>query len=276
LTLAIEAPGSIGEALELLAAQPGRLIVAGGTDLLPALNSGRLAPRPMLALGRLREIDGAGRTADGGLFIGATLTLDRVAAMAGLLPALARAAAVGPPGVRTAATVGGNLVTARGGDLLPLLTVLDARVGTDSIGGRRSTPIGEFLAGAGRADGLRLRPGELVVGVSLAALPVDAQVERLALPGGGGRAAIALAAARLADGAQVRVAVQVGSGLPVRVPAAEELIAGAPTGSGGPATEQAVAQAAAAVADAVDAGRYLRHAASVCARRMLGRLAGGP
>lgn len=269
MTLAVEAPGSIGEALELLADEPTRLVVAGGTDLLPALNSGQLAPRPMLALGRLGELDGAGRTADGGLFIGARLTLARAQAMAGVLPALARAAAVGPPGVRTAATVGGNVVSARGGDLLPLLTVLDARIETDSVGGRRSTPIGEFLAGAaGRADGPRLRPGELVVGVSLAALPIDAWVERLVLPGNGLRAALAMAAARFADGAGVRVAVQVGTGLPVRVAAAEDVVAGEFARSGHGIDELAVAFAA-AVADVLDAGTYLRHAASVCAGRML-------
>ncbi len=272
MTLAIEAPGSIGEALELLAAEPARLILAGGTDLLPALNSGRLAPRPVLALGRLREIDGAGRTADGGLFIGAGLTLARAQAIAGVLPALARAASVGPPGVRTAATVGGNVVSARGGDLLPLLTVLDARVETDSVGGRRSTPIGAFLAAAGRADGQAgLRPGELVVGVSLAALPVDAQVERLVLPGNGSRAALALAAARFPDEAGVRLAVQVGTGLPTRVAAAEEVVAGQFARSGREIDEATVAGFAAAVAAAVDAGAYLRHAASVCAGRMLRR-----
>ena len=271
MTLAIEAPGSIGEALEMLAAEPARLIVAGGTDLLPALNSGRLPPRPMLALGRLREIDGAGRTADGGLFIGARLTLARAQAMAGILPALARAASVGPPGVRTAATVGGNVVSARGGDLLPLLTVLDAQVETDSVGGRRSTPIGAFLAAPGRADGLRLRPGELVVGVSLAALPVDAQVERLVLPGHGSRAALALAAARFRDEAGVRLAVQVGTGHPMRIAAAEEVVAGQFAQSGRQIDEVTVAGFAAAVAAAVDAGAYLRHAASVCARRMLRR-----
>jgi CO/xanthine dehydrogenase FAD-binding subunit len=186
------------------------------------------------------------------------------------VPALARAAAVGPPGVRTAATVGGNVVSARGGDLLPLLTVLDARVETDSVGGRRSTPIGEFLAGVGRADEPGLRPGELVVGVSLAALPVDAAVERLVLPGNG-RAALAMSAARFADRAGVRVAVQVGTGIPVRVTAAEDVVAGEFAGSGHGIDELAAAFAT-AVADLLDVGAYLRHAASVCARRMLCRL----
>ncbi|HEX3825791.1 MAG TPA: FAD binding domain-containing protein [Sporichthyaceae bacterium] len=274
MTLAIEAPGSIGEALELLAAEPARLIVAGGTDLLPALNSGRLPPRPMLALGRLREIDGAGRTADGGLFIGAGLTLARAQAMAAVLPALARAASVGPPGVRTAATVGGNVVSARGGDLLPLLTVLDARVETDSVGGRRSTPIGAFLTAAGRADGLSLCPGELVVGMLLPALPIDAQVERLVLPGNGSRAALSLAVARFADEAGFRLAVQVGTGLPMRVAAAEEVVAGQFARSGRGIDDVTVTGFAAAVAAAVDAGAYLRHAASVCARRILSRMVG--
>jgi CO/xanthine dehydrogenase FAD-binding subunit len=270
--LAVEAPGSVGEALELLASEADRMIVAGGTDLLPALNSGRLAPRPMLALGRLREIDGAGRTADGGLFIGARLTVGRLAALAELLPALARAASFGPPGVRTAATIGGNVVSARGGDLLPLLMVLDAHVETDSVAGRRSVRIGQFLTGAGQAEGSRLRPGELMVGVSVAALPGAAQVERLVLPGTGSRAALALAAAFDADFAVVRVAAQVGAGTPVRVPGAEELLVGGGCRPGGAVAAGTLAGFGAAVADAVDGSRYLRHAAAVCARRMLQRL----
>jgi CO/xanthine dehydrogenase FAD-binding subunit len=150
--------------------------------------------------------------------------------------------------------------------------VLDARVETDSVGGRRSTPIGAFLAAAGRADGMRLRPGELVVGILLPVLPVDAQVERLVLPGSGSRAALALAAARFADEAGVRVAVQVGTGLPTRIAAAEEVVAGEFARSGRGIDEVTVAGFAAAVADAVDAGPYLRHAAAVCARRMLCRM----
>jgi CO/xanthine dehydrogenase FAD-binding subunit len=250
LTLAIEAPGSIGEALELLAAEPTRLVIAGGTDVVPALNAGRLLPRPMLALGRVREISGAGRTADGGLFLGARLTLAQLRTLGAVLPALARAAAVGPPGVRTAATVGGNVVSAAGGDLLPLLVVLDAHVQMDSVGGRRSVPIAEFLASSGRADRPRLRPGELVVGVWIPTLNVDAQVERLVLPGSGSRAALALAAARDPGDAWIRIAVQVGDGLPVRaVAAAAEIVD--------------------AVGPLVEGDPYLRHAATVCARRMV-------
>jgi hypothetical protein len=90
----------------------------------------------------------------------------------------------------------------------------------------------------------------LVVGVSIPALPVDAQVERLCLPGGGSRAALCLAAVRAADETSVHVAVQVGSGLPVRVMAVD----------------------AGQVGEAIDSSPYLRQAATELARRMLVRM----
>src|SRR5437868_15124127 len=122
MPLAIEAPPGVAEAVQLLAAEPDRVIIAGGTDLLPALGDGRVRAERLLSLERLPEISAAGRTAEGGLFIGAGLTVAVAAgALNAVLPALARAAEVmGPPGERDAATVRGDLVSAARADLLPV------------------------------------------------------------------------------------------------------------------------------------------------------------
>ena len=156
MPLAIEAPSGVAEAVALLAAEPDRVIVAGGTDLLPALHDGRIRADRLLSLERLRDIAGAGRTGDG-LFLGAPVTCAVLAdVLEPVLPALARAAAVvGPPGVRTAATLGGNLVSAAGGDLLPVLVASEAVVVVESAAGRREVVGVDSPVTSRRSDGGR-------------------------------------------------------------------------------------------------------------------------
>ena len=97
-----EAPGSLSQALAVLTEDPDRLVVAGGTDVLPALRAGRRRPGRVLSLANCTDLDGAGRTESGGLWLGAVLTCTRAQRLAGVLPALAATAAVmGPPGYAT-------------------------------------------------------------------------------------------------------------------------------------------------------------------------------
>ncbi|MEO8653287.1 MAG: FAD binding domain-containing protein, partial [Ramlibacter sp.] len=106
-------PGTLAEAAALLAAEPQARVVAGGTDLLPNLRHGLERPPTLIDLSGLSDFAGVEAQADGGLTLGAGLTLsalteDRV--IAARLPALADAArAAAGPGHRSAATLGGNL-----------------------------------------------------------------------------------------------------------------------------------------------------------------------
>jgi CO/xanthine dehydrogenase FAD-binding subunit len=94
-------------------------------------------------------------------------------ALAGHLPALAQAArTVGSPQIRNAASIGGNLGTGSpAGDLLPVLSALDAAIVVRSVRGTRVVSIHEFLVGPKRTA---LEPGELVV-EAVVALPKGAQ-----------------------------------------------------------------------------------------------------
>jgi CO/xanthine dehydrogenase FAD-binding subunit len=160
-------PTSIGEALDLLGADPDGVVLAGGTDLMVAVNEGNrrvdrvVAVRDIEAL-RARGID------DGELFLGAATTYTELMepAIATYAPALAAAArTVGSPQIRNAGTIGGNLGTASpAGDTLPVLRALGASVeiATPGLTGRRIEPIGDFITGPKRT---RLAPGELIVGV---------------------------------------------------------------------------------------------------------------
>lgn len=154
-------PASLDEAVAALAALPAAVPVAGGTDLMTAVNAGLLRPAALVGLGRISEIRGW-QYQDGHALLGAGLTHARMGRpdFAALIPALAAAArAAGPPQIRNAGTLGGNIVTgAHTGDALPVLAALEATLVVAGPGGaRREIPVSHLLAGREM-----LSPGELV------------------------------------------------------------------------------------------------------------------
>ena len=104
-------PATLAEVASLLQ-RPGARLLAGGTDLLPNLRRGLLAPRCLIDLGALAGFDTI-EVQDGQWRLGAGVTLatlQRHDGLAQALPALVQAAAaVAGPGHRSAATLGGNL-----------------------------------------------------------------------------------------------------------------------------------------------------------------------
>ena len=111
--LSLHRPASIVEAAALLARLPDARLVGGGTDLLPNLRRGLGVPPALVDVSAVAELQHLQATDDGGLVIGAGVTLARLASDAQLAarwPALAEAArSVAASGHRSAATVGGNL-----------------------------------------------------------------------------------------------------------------------------------------------------------------------
>ena len=110
---ALHSPATLADALALLARLgPDAALVAGGTDLVPNMKRGLLAPRHLVSLRSVADL--AGITVDGAtLRLGAMTTLETLAATPLALahaPALAQAAAaVGGPQHRAMGTLGGNL-----------------------------------------------------------------------------------------------------------------------------------------------------------------------
>jgi 4-hydroxybenzoyl-CoA reductase subunit beta len=106
-------PATLAEALALLAREPAARAIAGGTDLVPNLRDGLGAPALLVDVAGLPGLAAVEATADGGIVVGAGVTLARLArdaTIAARLPALAAAAAsVAGPSHRTVATLGGNL-----------------------------------------------------------------------------------------------------------------------------------------------------------------------
>lgn len=110
---------TLAEASARVAKEPGtRLVRAGGIDLLDRMKEGLDAPDELVELRAIAGDEGRklrGATAEGGAFrIGALVTLGQLAALTelpaghGALQVAATLAAT--PGIRNAATVGGNLL----------------------------------------------------------------------------------------------------------------------------------------------------------------------
>jgi CO/xanthine dehydrogenase FAD-binding subunit len=268
-------------ALDALAADPGAMVLAGGTDLLVEINMGHRRPTSVVSVTRVPELrswsyDPATST----VRIGAAVTFAEVMEepLATLLPALAQAArTVGSPQIRHAATIGGNVGTSSpAGDGLPVLAALDAVVHLASVaGGVRDVPFAEFATAPKR--NVRA-PDELITAVSV---PVLTGWQGYSKVGVRNAMVIATATACLAvdePAGQVRLAL--GSVGPVIIRAREaEAFAAASIdiGSGrvGDAVVREFAALAAAAARPIDDHRstadYRRHAIGVLAGRLLRR-----
>lgn len=107
-------PRSVEDAVEMAALTPGSMFIAGGTDLVPNLKRRQFEASTLISLNGLPDTDGTTETPEGGLRLGAGVTLDDLAnhpKMQGPWRALAQAAAsVSTPQVRYMGTLGGNLL----------------------------------------------------------------------------------------------------------------------------------------------------------------------
>jgi CO/xanthine dehydrogenase FAD-binding subunit len=279
MTAAVALPQSLREALDLLRAVPTATVLAGGTDLMVAVNAGRQVPEAVVSLRKVPELRGW-RREDDEVVLGACLTYAEVehGALAGLVPALAQAArTVGSPQIRNAATIGGNLGTASpAGDTLPVLAALDAIVETAGPDGRRSIPVLDFLTGVKTTS---LLVGEIVTAVRL---PVLRGPQEFLKVGTRNAMVISVVMAALVvdlDGRSVRLGLGSVAPVPVRARVAEAFAeqhvdwdAGQLTDAGAAGQFGELAAAATAPIDDHRSTRaYRRHAVSVCARRALER-----
>lgn len=147
------APESVSEAVRLLAEHGGEVaVVAGGTDIVPKINYYEITPGIVMSIGRL-GLDYIKQN-NGTLVIGARASMaqlsasELVAKQAGALAAAA--ASVGSPAIRTAATVGGNLVNGSpAADTATPLLAMDAELKLVSDAGERTIPLAGFFVGPG-------------------------------------------------------------------------------------------------------------------------------
>lgn len=105
-------PGSLAEALQVLAEDSDAKVLAGGMTLIPSMKHRLAAPSQLLDINRLPELAGIEVTQDA-VTVGASVTHKAVAGHAQIqqaIPALAAlAGTIGDPQVRVRGTLGGSL-----------------------------------------------------------------------------------------------------------------------------------------------------------------------
>jgi carbon-monoxide dehydrogenase medium subunit len=224
------APGSLEEALDALADDPGARVLAGGQSLVPLLKLRLATPGRLVDLRRLDELRYV-RREDGAVEIGALTPHARVAGsgeLSGGARAMRRAAAsVGDVQVRNMGTLGGSLAHADpSADLPAAALALEATLVARGPDGEREIPAEEFFLGLWTTA---LRPGEILTAVRFdvpeASRGAYAKLEHRA----SGFALVGAAAVLELEGdgcRDARVALTGAGSVPLRLPEVEEALAG--------------------------------------------------
>jgi carbon-monoxide dehydrogenase medium subunit len=224
---------SLSEARQLVAANPGAKLLAGGHSLIPLLKFRLAMPAAVIDIGRVPELRGIA-VSEGSLRIGALTTHAELAASADirrLAAALAEAAAlVGDPAVRNRGTIGGNIAHADpASDLPTVLVALGAQIQVVGSRGERTIDAAHFFTGI---MATALAEDEIV---SFVVVPAAGQGEASAyakFPHPASRYAVVGAAALVAvrQGTCSRVSAALGGLLPYarRLPSVERALTGQP------------------------------------------------
>lgn len=171
------APGRHPDALAFLAANPGAVIVQGGTDVGVQCNKRGLRPPVMMTLSRIEGLDAI--AIDGGaLVVGGRTTLATLEAFTrGRVPALHSILCLfGSPQIRNAGTLAGNIANASPiADTLPFLFICEAAIELSSARGERTVGINSLYKGYKKLDML---PGEMISRVRIP-LPGEGETVRL-------------------------------------------------------------------------------------------------
>lgn len=164
MSAAYTAPEALQEACTRLAALgPQARMLAGGTDLIVQMKSGRVSPAEVIDLKRLPGLIGITQD-DEGFLIGAATPCVQIAQHAGLRaawPGLVEAASlIGSAQVQGRASLGGNLCNASpAADSVPALIAVGAQCLIAGPGGERVLSVAQLQAGPGRNH---LAPGEIL------------------------------------------------------------------------------------------------------------------
>jgi carbon-monoxide dehydrogenase medium subunit len=144
-------PRTLEEAIELLTKIRGSRVLAGGTDLLVDLKTGRVSAEALVDIGAIRELRGVEDLGDR-IRIGAATRLQEIVesdVVARELPLLRNAVeSMGSWQIRNLATVGGNLCNASpAADTAPPLLAYEAELVIVGPRGTRVVPITKFFTG---------------------------------------------------------------------------------------------------------------------------------
>jgi aerobic carbon-monoxide dehydrogenase medium subunit len=269
---AYQRPGSLEEAIRLLAADNGAKVLAGGQSLLPLLKLRLGSAETLIDIGRLAELKGYRSLPDGGVEIGALTTYAEWRA-ATTTPGIAEAIdQIADVQVRNRGTVGGSIAHADPASDMPAIALaFDGSAVLRGPTGERVVPLDQFFQGPFVTD---IAAGEVLVAVRRPKVAADARFAYQKLANkASGYSIVGVAALIAASGGKVthaRVAITGVGDVAYRAKAVEDALAGS-DGSAG-AIEGAAAHAADGieVASDIHADRAYRTAmAAVFTRRAI-------
>ena len=163
-------PGSVAQALELLASNDGARALAGGQTLINVMKARAASPDMLVDLNGLEELRGIELAADGMLTIGAMTTYSELmgSAEAKARPILGEVAAtIADVQVRNRGTIGGNVCSNDPTNHLPpLMVAVGARMTIVGAGGERDVAAEEFFLGVYMTA---VGQGELLTRISIPA-----------------------------------------------------------------------------------------------------------
>ena len=167
-----QATKSVSEAVSLMASKGDRArIIAGGTDVLVQLRSGRRSADLLVDVKDIPELNEISFSAQNGLVLGAAVPCYRIyqnQAVVANYPGLIDAASlIGGIQIQGRASIGGNICNAApSGDAIPPVIVLGGVCNIASSNGTRQVPAEDFCTGPGQSV---LQPGEVLVSISIPA-----------------------------------------------------------------------------------------------------------
>ena len=229
--------GSVAEAVQLLAANEGAKVLAGGHSLIPAMKLRLAAPAALVDIGRIEALKGV--TLNGGaLSIGALTTFAEIASndlVKTHAPLLAEATGVvGDPAVRNRGTIGGNVSHGDpASDPPTALTALGATYNVSGPGGDRSIAASDFSTGLLENA---LQDNEILTSVSVPATPAGSGSAYVKFPHPASRYAVVGAAVIVAVQGGICTSSRVVIGgvetTPTRASAVEAVLVGSDLGEG--------------------------------------------
>lgn len=227
-------PNDLDEALGLLVDLRERAkIIAGGTDLVPLMREHLVTPDYVIDISNLPDLDFI-KEERGLIRVGAATrmrTIEQSPIVKAKIPMLAETAQlVGEIGVRSLATIGGNLINASpAADSAPPLLTLDASVKIRRLKTERTIKLQELFVHVKKTV---LQPDELMTEVQIPIPPPKSGGFFIRLAKRGGNIiSIVSAAAFLALKGNVcslaRIAMGSVAPTPIRIPDAEKVLEGA-------------------------------------------------
>lgn len=255
----------------------GAIVVAGGQEVMPHINYGRLMPAAVIDICAIAELRGVTATADT-VTIGALTThrdLQNDATIGRLTPILAAAAAEvgGGRQVHNRGTVGGNIVAMHPlYDLAPALLALKAEVDVEDTSGPRRTSLAKLIAEA--SHGLGVRSVLSRIHVTAPGAGGGWGYRKLKATGGAYASANAAAVATMAKGEIMSLSVVIGAATerPIDASAALSRLHGRTWDQRTADEVESICAGliAAPLADHQGAGPWRRAMAGVMARRAIG------